>query len=89
MPRSRPWGIPRGGWCVVVEQSLIYMVISYAFAVILAIVVYRATEELAGIPMRLTTQNLMMTILLALVVGFVSGFLSISKLHGAQPAELF
>ncbi|MGO9812869.1 MAG: FtsX-like permease family protein [Isosphaeraceae bacterium] len=74
---------------VVVEQSLIYMVISYVFAVILAIVVYRATEELAGIPMRLTAQNLLITLFLAIVVGFLSGFLSLSKLRGAQPAELF
>ena len=74
---------------VVVEQSLIYMVISYVFAVILAIVVYRATEELAGIPMRLTAQNLLITLFLAIVVGFLSGFLSLSKLRGAEPAELF
>ncbi len=74
---------------VVVEQSLIYMVISYVLAVILAIVVYRATEELAGIPMRLTVQNLLITLFLAIVAGFLSGFLSLSKLRGAQPAELF
>jgi putative ABC transport system permease protein len=74
---------------VVVEQSLIYMIISYVLAVILAIVVYRATEELAGIPMRLTAQNLLVTLFLAIVVGLLSGFLSLSKLRGAQPAELF
>jgi putative ABC transport system permease protein len=74
---------------VVVEQSLIYMVISYFFALVLALVVYRATQELAGIPMRLTAQNLLITLLLAIVVGFLSGFLSLSKLRGAQPAELF
>ncbi|MGZ3430774.1 MAG: FtsX-like permease family protein [Isosphaeraceae bacterium] len=74
---------------VIIEQSLIYMVISYVFAVILAIVVYRATEELAGIPMRLTAQNLLITLFLAIVVGFLSGFLSLSKLRGAEPAELF
>jgi len=74
---------------VVVEQSLIYMVISYVLAVILAIVVYWATEGLAGIPMRLTFQNLLITLFLAIVAGFLSGFLSLSKLRGAQPAELF
>ncbi len=80
-----PWRLGR----VVIEQSLIYTVVSYVFAVILAVVVYRATEELAGIPMRLTVQNLLITVLLAIVVGFLSGFLSLSKLRGAQPAELF
>jgi putative ABC transport system permease protein len=74
---------------VVLEQSLIYMVISYFFALVLALVVYRATQELAGIPMRLTAQNLLIALLLAIVVGFLSGFLSLSKLRGAQPAELF
>jgi putative ABC transport system permease protein len=74
---------------VVVEQSLIYMIIAYVFAVILAIAVYAATEELAGIPMRLTTQNLLLTFLLAIIAGFLSGFLSLLKLRSAQPAELF
>ena len=55
----------------------------------IAIVVYQATEALAGIPMRLTAQNLQITLFLAVIVGFLSGFLSLSKLRGAQPAELF
>ena len=63
---------------VVVEQSLIYMIVAYVVAVLLAIVVYRATESLAGIPMRLTAYNLLLTLLLAVVVGFLSGFLSLS-----------
>ena len=74
---------------VVVEQSLIYMIVAYVIAVLLAIVVYQATEALAGIPMRLTAQNLLLTLLLAVVVGFLSGFLSLSKLRAAQPADLF
>ena len=59
---------------VVVMQSLIYMLISYVIAILLAIFVYRATEDLAGIPMRLTIQNLLITLALAirgrLAVGF-------------------
>ncbi len=74
---------------VVVEQSLIYMMIAYVIAVLLAIVVYWATQELAGIPMRLTSGNLLTTALLAVVVGFLSGFLSLSRLRAAQPADLF
>jgi putative ABC transport system permease protein len=74
---------------VVVEQSLIYMMMSYVIAVLLAIVVYRATQELAGIPMRLTAENLLITLFLAIVVGFLSGFLSLSKLRAARPADLF
>jgi len=74
---------------VVVEQSLIYMMIAYVLAVLLAIVVYWATQELAGIPMRLTPGNLLITVLLAVAVGFLSGFLSLSRLRAAQPADLF
>jgi putative ABC transport system permease protein len=74
---------------VVVEQSLIYMIIAYVIAVLLAMVVYWLTEALAGIPMRLTMPNLLLTLLLAVVVGFLSGFLSLSRLRAAQPAELF
>jgi putative ABC transport system permease protein len=74
---------------VVVWQSLIYMLVAYAIAVLLAIVVYRVTQELAGIPMRMTPQNLLLTLSLAVVVGCLSGFLSLSKLRAASPAELF
>jgi putative ABC transport system permease protein len=74
---------------VVVEQSLIYMIVAYLIAVVLGAAVYWATQELAGIPMRLTARNLLLTLLLAVVVGFLSGFLSLSKLRAAQPADLF
>jgi putative ABC transport system permease protein len=74
---------------VVVEQSLIYMIIAYIIAVVLGFIVYRATEELAGIPMRMTVRNLLTTWLLAIAVGFLSGFMSLSRLRAAQPAELF
>jgi putative ABC transport system permease protein len=74
---------------VVVYQSLIYMLIAYLIAVLLSVVVYRLTQELAGIPMRMTAQNLLLTLSLAVVVGCLSGFLSLSKLRAASPAELF
>jgi putative ABC transport system permease protein len=74
---------------VVVEQSLLYMMIAYIIAVLLAIVVYRATEALAGIPMQLTGASLAITLGLAIVVGILSGGLSVSKLRSVQPADLF
>ncbi|WP_165233951.1 FtsX-like permease family protein [Aquisphaera insulae] len=74
---------------VVVEQSLLYMIVAYAIAVVLAIAVYRATEHLAGIPMRLTLQSLAITLGLALAVGILSGALSVSRLRTVQPADLF
>jgi putative ABC transport system permease protein len=74
---------------VVVTQSLIYMLVAYVIAVLLGAVVYRVTEELAGIPMRMTPQNLLVALALAVVVGLLSGLLSLSRLRSAQPAELF
>jgi putative ABC transport system permease protein len=74
---------------VVVVQSLIYMLISYIGAVLMGVIVYWATQELAGIPMRLTSQNLLLTLALSIGVGLLSGFLSVAKLRAAQPADLF
>ena len=74
---------------VVIEQSLIYTMIAYLVAILLAIVAYQATEQLSGIPMRMTVGNLALTLFLAIAVGFLSGFLSLSRLRAAQPADLF
>jgi putative ABC transport system permease protein len=74
---------------VVVWQSLIYMLVAYVVAVLLGVIVYWATQELAGIPMRMTAQNLALTLVLAVIVGCLSGLLSLSKLRSASPAELF
>ena len=74
---------------IVVAQSLIYMVISFFVGVLIALVVYKATQELAGIPMRLTWENLGVTLLLAIVVGVSTGLLTIGRLRRADPAELF
>ena len=39
--------------------------------------------------MRLTIHNLLITLALAVLVGLLSGFLSLTKLRAAQPADLF
>jgi putative ABC transport system permease protein len=74
---------------VVVVQSIIYMIISFVIALLLAVIVYWVTQELAGIPMRLTPSNMLITLSLTILVGLLSGFLSVSKLTAAQPADLF
>lgn len=74
---------------VVVGQSLIYMLVSFVIAVCLGLIVYRVTEGLAGIPMRMTYSNLSLTLGLAITVGLLSGVLSLSRLRAAQPADLF
>jgi len=74
---------------VVVAQSLIYMVLSFAASVVIAAVVYRITAALAGVPMRMTAENLARTLLLAVVVGAATGLLTAYKLRYAEPADLF
>jgi len=74
---------------IVVTQALIYMAISFFVGVLIALVVYKATQELAGIPMKMTIQNLGVTLLLAIVVGVGSGVLTVGRLRRADPAELF
>jgi putative ABC transport system permease protein len=66
----------------------------FAFGVLVAmvvatVVVYKATQELAGIPMRMTLENLGITLVLAVVVGVGTGLSTIGKLRRADPAELF
>jgi putative ABC transport system permease protein len=65
------------------------MIISFFTGVLIAIVVYKATQELAGIPMKMTMENLGITLLLAVVVGVGTGLLTIGRLRRADPAELF
>jgi len=86
--KAMGYSTARLAW-IVVAQSLIYMVISFFVGVLIAIVVYKATQELAGIPMRLTWENLGVTLLLAVVVGVSTGLLTIGRLRRADPAELF
>jgi putative ABC transport system permease protein len=74
---------------VVVEQALIYMAVSYVIAVGIGAAVYRATEALAGIPMRLTAANLALALALAVAVGLLTGSLSFLRLRAADPADLF
>jgi len=74
---------------ILVFQAILYMLISFAAAVAIAAIVYRATEALAGIPMVLTGDNLALTFGLAIAVGAVTGALTVNRLRAADPADLF
>ena len=74
---------------VVVVQALIYALGAFGPAVVVAYVAYRATEALAGIPMRMTVTNLALALGLAAAVSLLSGVLTVGKLRTADPAELF
>lgn len=74
---------------ILVFQAVLYMLISFALAVAIALVVYQATETLAGIPMVLTRRNLALTFALAVAVGAITGALTVNRLRAADPADLF
>jgi putative ABC transport system permease protein len=74
---------------VVVVQAMIYALAAYLPAAVVSVGLYRATEALANIPMRLTPTNLGVVLVLTLVASLVSALLTLSKVRSAEPAELF
>jgi putative ABC transport system permease protein len=74
---------------VVLIQALIYAVAAYVPATVVSVGLYRATEALANIPMRLTPTNLGLVLVLTLGASLVSALLTLSKVRSAEPAELF
>lgn len=74
---------------ILIFQATLYMLISFAVAVAISEVVYRATEALAGIPMVMTRENLALTFALAMAVGAITGGLTVNRLRSADPADLF
>ncbi len=74
---------------VVVQQALIYAGAAYLIAVVLGFGLYRATETLAGIPMRLTPRILGISLLVTVLIGLVSAVFTVEKVWRADPAELF
>jgi putative ABC transport system permease protein len=74
---------------VVVMQAMIYALAAFLPAAVVSVGLYRATEALANIPMRLTPINLGLVLVLTLVASLVSALLTLSKVRSAEPAELF
>ena len=74
---------------VVVTQAMIYALAAYLPAIVVGAGLYRATEALANIPMRLTSANLGLVLVLTLGASLVSAFLTLNKVRSAEPAELF
>ena len=74
---------------VVVQQALIYSVVAYVIAVAFGFGLYRATEALAGIPMRITPEILGLTLLVTAIMGLVSAVFTLDKVWRADPADLF
>jgi putative ABC transport system permease protein len=74
---------------VVGMQALLYAGVAYVIAIALAVVLYWATEAMAGIPMHLTWRILGLTLLLAALMGLASGAIAVNKVWRANPADLF
>jgi putative ABC transport system permease protein len=74
---------------VVILQALIYSLAAYIIASAFGTIVYRATESLAGIPMRLTMGTLTLTLLLTFLIGLVSALFTLNKVWRTNPADLF
>ncbi len=74
---------------VVITQALIYSGVAYIIAVVLGFVLYRATEGLAGIPMRMTGGILGLALFVTALVGMVSAVFTLEKVWRANPADLF
>jgi putative ABC transport system permease protein len=74
---------------VVICQALIYAGVAYLIALALGLVLYEATEALAGIPMRMTPRILAISMAVTVLVGLVSAVFTLEKVWRADPAELF
>lgn len=73
---------------IVVFQSLIYGFAAFVPAVAGALGVYKLTEDATRIPMRLTTENLVIALATAITAGLVGSILALGKLRSADPADL-
>ncbi len=74
---------------VIQTQAGIYAAACFPPAVAVATAVYRVTESLASVPMRLTGANLLTALVVIAVASQLAGLFSLRKLRRAQPAELF
>jgi putative ABC transport system permease protein len=74
---------------VIQTQAGLYATACYLPAVLLSVVVYRATDRLANIPMVLTGANLLTALVVTVITSQAAGALSLRKLRLADPADLF
>ena len=55
----------------------------------MGLVLYEATQALAGIPMHLTPRIVGLSLLLTTLIGLVSAVFTLEKVRRDDPAELF
>ena len=74
---------------ILLSQALILAVISLVPATALTFVLYRITSQLAGIPIHMTTQWIILVTLLTLFMCGLAGLIAMRRLNKAEPANLF
>ncbi|HVK18703.1 MAG TPA: FtsX-like permease family protein [Fimbriiglobus sp.] len=74
---------------VVVWQSLILAVAGYAIGLVVSLVLYELTRQVAHLPVRMTGERLALVLALAVGMCVGSALAAVRKLRTADPADLF
>lgn len=72
-----------------VQQGLIYALLAYGPALLLAAVLYRVGRQLSGFPLYLDAQRAVFVLVLALLMCGIAAVFSLWKIRRADPAALF
>jgi putative ABC transport system permease protein len=74
---------------VLLRQSLLIAALAYLPAVVISLLLYAITGELADIPIRMTPGRLVLVAVLSMLMCTVAGSVALRKLAKAEPASLF
>ncbi len=74
---------------VILQQALVLSLLGFLPGWGIAVLLYYVTSEGAGIPIQMTSQNLLMVLVLSVAMCALSGLLAARKTFAADPAELF
>lgn len=74
---------------VVTSQAILYAALAFLPALGIAAALYRVTQELANIPMRLTAWNVGLVFVLSVAMCLASALLTMRRVWSTDPAELF
>ncbi|MFO0947749.1 MAG: FtsX-like permease family protein [Planctomycetota bacterium] len=74
---------------VVTTQALLYAISAFLPALFLSVGLYRLTEMIANIPMKLTLFNVLLVLALSVIMCLVSALLTLRRVRLTDPADLF
>jgi putative ABC transport system permease protein len=74
---------------VVLQQSVLLALVSFGIGIVLSQMLYVVTAAGAGIPVRMTSANVLFVLAASLLMCVLSGMGAVRKAFGADPAELF